>query len=106
MRGSNGGSDRPRLLGYLRSDAQGRYSFATIKPGSYPNSRNPAHIHFEVSAPGHEPRVYEIVFEGDPHISDRFREQARQPYGGVVIVSERATGGRLEVTHDIRVRGR
>ncbi len=45
--GQSGGSDRPRLFGYLRSDARGRYEFETIKPGSYPNSSNPAHIHFE-----------------------------------------------------------
>ena len=49
--GQSGGSDNPRLFGYMRSDAEGRYAFVTIKPGSYPNSRNPAHIHFEVVAP-------------------------------------------------------
>ena len=102
---SGGGSDRPRLFGYLRSDAQGRYSFSTIKPGSYPNSRNPGHIHFEISAPGHEPRVYEIVFENDPFISTAFREQAKIPYSGVEIVTTRtAASGALEVAHDIRVR--
>lgn len=107
VRGSNGGSDRPRLFGYFRTDDQGRYSFATIKPGSYPNSSNPAHIHFEVSAAEHESRVYEIVFEGDPYISDRFRAQARQPLGGVAIVSERRTpSGAIEVAHDIRIRVR
>ena len=102
---NGGGSDRPRLFAYLRSDAQGRYSFTTIKPGSYPNSRNPGHIHFEVAAPGRENRVYEIVFEGDQYISEAFRAQARVPLGGVEIVTTRsgARGG-LEVAHDIRVK--
>ena len=106
VRGANGGgSDRPRLFAYLRSDADGRYSFTTIKPGSYPNSRNPGHIHFEVSAPGRENRVYEIVFENDPHISEAFRAQARVPLGGVEIVTARtAARGSLEVAHDIRVK--
>ena len=94
------GSDRPRLFGYLRSDAQGSYSFSTIRPGSYPNSRNPGHIHFEVVADGHEPRIYEIVFEGDPLIPQAFRDQAQSPYGGVAIVTIRAQ----EVAHDIRLR--
>jgi hypothetical protein len=40
----------PRLKLYLRSDARGAWSFETIKPGSYPDSRVPAHIHFEVTA--------------------------------------------------------
>lgn len=61
------------------------YAFTTIRPGSYPNSRNPGYVHFEVSATGAAPRVYEIVFEGDPFISPAFREQARAPFGGVAI---------------------
>jgi protocatechuate 3,4-dioxygenase beta subunit len=63
----------PRLKLFLRSDAQGAWAFDTIKPGSYPNSRIPAHIHFEVSAPGHAARIFEIVFEGDPFITDQMR---------------------------------
>jgi protocatechuate 3,4-dioxygenase beta subunit len=53
----------------LRSDAKGAWSFETVKPGSYPNSRNPLHIHFEVSAPGRATRIFEIVFEGDPFVT-------------------------------------
>ena len=71
-----GGSDRPRLFGFLRSDGRGGYSFSTIRPGSYPNSRNPGHIHFEVVAEGHQPRIYEIVFEGDHFI---------QPVSGPIV---------------------
>jgi protocatechuate 3,4-dioxygenase beta subunit len=63
----------PRLKLFLRSDARGAWSFETIKPGSYPNGRVPAHIHFEVSAAGHAPRLFEIVFEGDPYITDDMR---------------------------------
>src|SRR5687767_10679490 len=63
----------PRLKLFLRSDAKGAWSFATVKPGSYPSSRVPAHIHFEVSAPGRANRVFEIVFEGDPFITERMR---------------------------------
>ena len=42
----------PRLKVFLRSDPQGQWAFETIKPGSYPNSRVPAHIHFQVAAAG------------------------------------------------------
>jgi protocatechuate 3,4-dioxygenase, beta subunit len=105
--GVSGGSDRPRLFGLLRSDGEGRYRFTTIRPGSYPNSRNPAHIHFEVSAAGQDDRIYEIVFEGDPFISERFRQQASETYGGVVIVALRPTSGDgFEVSHDVRLKAR
>lgn len=104
---SGGGSDRPRLFALLRSDAEGHYSLSTIRPGSYPGTRNPGHIHFEVAAENHDSRVYEIVFEGDPLIPDAFRAQARQPFGGVEIVTARSVAnGTLEVDHDIRLRAR
>ena len=66
-------SRNPRLKLFLRSDAKGAWSFDTVKPGSYPGTRNPAHIHFEVAATGRASRIFEIVFEGDPFITDRMR---------------------------------
>jgi hypothetical protein len=66
----------PRLKILLRSDAKGAWSFDTIKPGSYPGSRVPAHIHFEVSAPGFATRVFEIVFEGDPFVTAEMRRDS------------------------------
>src|SRR6187402_1724634 len=45
-------NQNPRLKILLRTDAQGRWAFETIRPGSYPNGRAPGHIHFEVSAQG------------------------------------------------------
>ena len=63
----------PRLKLFLRSDAKGAWSFETVKPGSYPNGRVPAHIHFEVSAVGHTPKIFEIVFEGDQYVTDEMR---------------------------------
>jgi len=66
----------PRLRGYMRTDAQGRYEFSTIKPAPYPNNRIAAHIHYVVNAPGHRECVFEIVFEGDPNIDERMRADA------------------------------
>ncbi len=64
----------PNFLGAGRalSDAQGRYRFITIKPGSYPwgNHRNawrPAHVHFSVFGAGLAQRlVTQMYFPGDP----------------------------------------
>ena len=63
----------PRLKLFLRSDAKGGWSFETVKPGSYPQSRVPGHIHFEVSATGRAPLIFEIVFEGDPFVTAAMR---------------------------------
>ena len=67
---------QPAAEALLRSDASGAWSFETIRPGSYPSSRVPGHIHFEVAAPGRAPLIFEIVFEGDPFITDEMRRNA------------------------------
>jgi protocatechuate 3,4-dioxygenase beta subunit len=63
----------PRLKLFLRSDEKGAWSFDTIRPGSYPSSRVPGHIHFEVAAPGRGSKIFEIVFEGDPFVTAEMR---------------------------------
>lgn len=56
------------------SDAEGNYTFRTIKPGPYPwpnggNDWRPAHIHFSVFGSGFSQRlITQMYFEGDPHI--------------------------------------
>jgi protocatechuate 3,4-dioxygenase beta subunit len=82
-------NQRPRLKAFLRSDARGAWAFETIRPGSYPASRAPAHIHFEVTAAGFAPRVFEIVFEGDPFVTAEMR---RNPAFSVRPVGQ---GGRV-----------
>ncbi len=66
----------PRLRGYLRTDTQGEYEYSTIKPASYPNSRVPAHIHYVVTMPGYQEKIFEIVFENDPFVDNRIRSEA------------------------------
>ena len=51
-------SGNPRLKIFIRSDANGAWAFDTIRPGSYPSSRAPAHIHFEVAVLGYAPRFF------------------------------------------------
>ena len=40
-----------RLRGWVRTGADGRFTFETIRPGSYPNSNNPPHVHFTALLP-------------------------------------------------------
>jgi len=43
-----------RLRGWAKTDPDGRVTFETIRPGSYPNSNNPPHVHFTVFLPSGE----------------------------------------------------
>jgi protocatechuate 3,4-dioxygenase, beta subunit len=100
-------SDHPRLRGYLRTDANGRYEFRTIRPGSYPGTNNPGHIHYHVNAPDHAERVFEIVFADDPSIPARWREQARDPNSFVAIVElKRGGGGVWQGRQDVTLKRR
>lgn len=58
------------LRGQTKSNAQGFYSFETIKPGKYLNGNvyRPSHIHFKISAPGFEQLTTQLYFAGDPDL--------------------------------------
>ena len=70
------GNRNPRLMAVLRTDDRGRYSYRTIRPGSYPGTRVPKHIHYEVTADGRGTRIFEIVFEDDPFLTSQVRAAA------------------------------
>ena len=93
------GNRDPRLKALLRTDERGRYSYRTIRPGSYPSTRVPRHIHYEVTADGHGARIFEIVFEDDPFVGDAVRGDAARPgsFYSLRAVKHGADGvGRIE----------
>jgi protocatechuate 3,4-dioxygenase beta subunit len=64
--------ENARLHGAMRSDANGRYRYETIRPGGYPGfPPTPAHVHYVVRAPGYKPIMFELWFEDDPALAER-----------------------------------
>src|SRR5688572_2122408 len=61
--GSNS-DENARLHGAMRTDANGRYRYETIRPRGYGNA--PAHLHHVVSAPGYKTRLRDFWFADDP----------------------------------------
>lgn len=74
---TSGGDNRgTRINGVMKTGADGRYEFRTIRPGSYPGSRQPQHIHAYLSGPGYpEYWIDEYHFADDPFIGDDMRKQ-------------------------------
>jgi protocatechuate 3,4-dioxygenase beta subunit len=69
-----GGPPQPRLKGWMKTNADGRYEFRTIKAAPYPGGGNPAHIHGTLSAQGFAERwIEEYWFEGDRYITAEMR---------------------------------
>jgi len=103
---TSGGDNRAtRIHGVMRTNAQGHYEFRTIKPGSYPNSRNPAHIHAYVSGPGYpEYWIDEYHFANDPFISDEDKRKASgQGTFSAIVSPTRGPDGILRAVRDIRI---
>ena len=66
----------PRIRGVCVTDANGVFRFRTVWPGSYPDTKIPAHIHLQAAAPAHHSKYSEIWFEGDPHVTPQMRRDA------------------------------
>src|SRR5438034_6382672 len=79
------GLSQARGRGHLYADAQGRYSFWSVRPVAYPipddgpvgdlldaanrSPMRPAHVHFMVKAPGYKTLISHIFEEGDQHLN-------------------------------------
>ncbi|HKP37535.1 MAG TPA: hypothetical protein VJT71_11820 [Pyrinomonadaceae bacterium] len=103
---TTGGDNRgTRIHGVMKTNSAGRYEFRTIKPGSYPNSRNPAHIHAYVSGPGYpEYWIDEYLFQDDPFVSSDDKAQALQKGSfSPILKLERGADGILRGVRDIKI---
>lgn len=92
-----------RLRGWVRTDAQGRYAFDTIRPGSYPSGNIPAHVHMHVIEPGCCTYfIDEIQFTDDPLLGASERGERPNAIGGSGLVEPtRGEAGMWRVRRDI-----
>lgn len=80
--------------GRTLTDAEGRYTFVTIRPGAYPwrnhhNAWRPAHIHFSLFGPAFLTRlVTQMYFPGDPLLAiDPIFNAVRDPRARQRLIS-------------------
>ena len=102
--GGNGDNRGTRIHGLMRTDSHGRYEFRTIRPGSYPGSRNPQHIHAFVSGPGYpEYWIDEYHFNDDPFVTDDMRQKFAGKGDFSSILTLKREGGLLHGVRNIVV---
>lgn len=93
-----------RLRGWMRTGADGRYEFRTIKPAPYPGRDFPAHIHATLSAPAYpEDWIDDYWFTGDPLITSAKRATLTGRGGFNSIVALTRTDGVWHGQRDIRL---
>lgn len=101
----NGQPPNPRLKGWMRTDAEGRYEFRTIKAAPYPGGMNPAHIHASVTPDGQAERwVDEYWFADDSLVTKvmRARYAGRGTFSPILTLT-RDRDGVLRGVRDIRL---
>ena len=78
-----------KLRGKIASNAQGFYTFETIKPGKYLNGNKyrPSHIHLKITPPGFPTITTQLYFQGDTDIAED--------------AAARITSGQYDATHRI-----
>lgn len=87
--------------GWVKTNERGEYRFYTVKPASYPNTRNPAHIHPTIKEPGlNEYYIDEFVFDDDPLLVKSERDKMENR-GGNGILKTTLVNGMLVAKHDI-----
>lgn len=90
------------IRGWVQSDANGRYSIYTVRPASYPNGRELAHIHPAIKEPTIDNAYYidEFVFDDDKFLTTAKRK-AMQNRGGSGILRVLIDGELQIAEHNI-----
>ena len=77
------------LRGWIKTGKDGRYTFYTQVPGSYPDGTNPAHIHPIIMEPdGKYYYLSAYFFKGDPLLTEDHMEDPPRGSDGVVKLKE------------------
>lgn len=99
-----GGTQSWRLKGWAKTDADGRVEFATIKPGAYPGEQIASHVHFNLLPPGGgRYHAGELLFEGDPRLSQRQKDQSASAGMFAEIRPVRREGAAEHVDINLRI---
>ncbi|MBL7748881.1 MAG: hypothetical protein JNM19_15695, partial [Chitinophagaceae bacterium] len=78
------------IRGWVKTNEKGEYSFYTLRPASYPNSKAAQHIHPVIKEPGiSDYYIDEFLFDDDPNLSatDRDRQEERGGNGIITLTS-------------------
>lgn len=82
------------LRGWIKTNADGKYKFYTLRPASYPNTRAPQHIHPVIKEPNkNEYYIDEYLFADDPFLNETEKtKQEKRGGSGVIILTKRQDG--------------
>ena len=81
------------LRGWMKTDANGRYKFRSIRPGAYPGRKDPAHVHPVVKETDkNEYYIDEFRFDDDPRLTKEERAKEEKRGGSGIIKLSKQNG--------------
>jgi protocatechuate 3,4-dioxygenase beta subunit len=90
------------IRGWIKTGADGKYTFYTLKPAPYPGGGNPAHIHPVIKEEGiQEYWIDEYLFDDDPILTKEERLNQKQRGGSGIIKLTKNKHGMLVGKRDI-----
>lgn len=91
------------IRGWVKTDNQGKYSIYTLRPASYPNSSEPAHIHILIKEPNINNEYYidDFVFDDDQLVIDAKKKRPFENRGGSGILRALVSDNVHIVEHNI-----
>jgi len=89
------------IRGWIKTNKDGKYTFYTFRPASYPDRQEPEHIHITVNEPNkNEYYLDEYVFDDDPLLTQEKRN-ILENRGGSGIMKPSMDNGILTFKRDI-----
>ncbi len=90
------------IRGWVKTDSTGKYAIYTIRPKSYPDGSEPAHIHLAIKEPElNEYYIDELVFDDDPLLIPKKKKTPLENRGGSGILRILLDGDRQVAEHNI-----
>jgi len=89
------------IRGWIRTGSDGKYTFYTFRPASYPDASESEHIHITVKEPDkNEYYIDEYVFDDDPLLTKKERSSLENR-GGSGIMKPQKENGILTIERNI-----
>jgi protocatechuate 3,4-dioxygenase beta subunit len=90
------------IRGWIRTNADGKYKFYSLRPKAYPGEQNPEHIHPIIKEPGiREYWIDEYLFDADPILTEQDRNTQRGRGGYGLLKLTKGKNGMLIAKRDI-----
>ncbi|GAA4135016.1 hypothetical protein GCM10022216_08510 [Sphingobacterium kyonggiense] len=81
------------IRGWVKTNKEGKFTFYSFRPASYPDGSEPEHIHITIKEPGkNEYYLDEYFFTDDPLFTNQFKSRLKNRGGSGVVVPKMING--------------